>query len=41
VLFLAVALLAGTVTSLYPVTRPESPSRVKRVMVRVWVGAIL
>lgn len=40
-LFFAVALFAGTVTSLYPVTLPERPSRVNRVMVRVWVGAIL
>ena len=39
--FFAVALLAGTVTSLYPVTRPSSPSRVNRVIVRVWVGASL
>src|SRR3569833_2586060 len=38
--FLAVALLAGTVTFLYPVTLPSSPCRRKRVTVRVCVGAM-
>ena len=37
--FFAVALLAGTVTSRYPVTRPSRPSRLKRTMVRVCGGA--
>ena len=38
--FFAVALLAGTVTSTYPVTLPSRPSLLNRVIVRVWVGAI-